>query len=85
MCEFGTIGSEDDYQGPIPYGYCEKCTCKGYLGYNCIDCKKDPVTGKFPKCIGYRIDLKKVGNKDQDKKDEDKDGHDDKVKDGNDK
>ena len=68
----------------MAYGYCEKCTLKGYLEFNFSECKADPETGKFPKCIKYKIDLRKDSpDEDNDEgKGPDKDDDDDKKDSG---
>ena len=66
VCKIGEFGSEEEYKGPVPYGYCEKCSQKGYLGYCCATCKADPNTGEYPKCIGHKLDTKSKGTEDND-------------------
>ena len=31
VCETGDFCTEEEYKGPNPYGWCEKCGLKGYL------------------------------------------------------
>ena len=88
VCKIGEFGTEEEYQEPVPYGYCEQCALKGYLGYNCGVCKPNPDTGKYPKCIAHKIDMKKGENdegkdKGHDNDDKDNDNDKDKNKDDN--
>ena len=33
VCKIEEFGSEEEYNGPVSYGYCEKSSQKGYYRY----------------------------------------------------